>query len=60
MADNRPPKRGRRYRIDQKFGYKPESDPPRIPPTSAKSKEGDEGSSASSGQSDTEKSSRGE
>ena len=35
MADDNGRKPERRYKIDEKFGYKPDTDPPRTPPTSA-------------------------
>ena len=38
MARDNGRKPERRYKIDKKFGYKPESDPPRTPPTSAEGK----------------------
>ena len=37
MADHDRRRREFRYKIDGKFGYKPDKDPPRTPPTSARS-----------------------
>lgn len=60
MAEDGQRKRGNRYRVDDAFGYKPEKDPPRTPPTSDKGKSGSGASTASDGKSDQGKSSEGE
>lgn len=57
MADDSGRKPERRYKIDEKFGYKPDTDPPRTPPTSAERKALDEHPSRSDASSGNERSS---
>lgn len=47
MADSERRKSEDRYHIDKKHGYKPDSDPPRTPPTSDKEGDVNAGSSSS-------------
>ena len=57
MAKDGQRKRPQPYRIDEAFGYKPEKDPPRTPPTWAKSKGERKDSASSDGEPENRKTS---